>query len=135
MIYLDNNASTKLDPEVREAVERSLDLFGNPSSVHGEGRRARRAVEEARDEVARLLGARPEDIVFTSGGTEANALAILSAAAQGGRVVVTAVEHPSVRAAALKLAETSGVTVVDVAPEPDGTLDADRLLQAVGPGT
>jgi cysteine desulfurase len=134
MIYLDNNASTKLDPEVREAVERALDLFGNPSSVHGEGRRARRAVEEARDEVARLLGARPEEIVFTSGGTEANALAIFSAASEGCRIVVTAVEHPSVRAAVERLA-ASGVTLVDVAPEPDGTLDRDRLLEAVGPGT
>src|SRR5471032_744208 len=104
MIYLDNNASTKLDPEVREALERALDLFGNPSSVHAEGRRARRSVEEARDEVASLIGARPEDIVFTSGGTEANALAILSVAEGGPRIVVTAVEHPSVRAAAQKLA-------------------------------
>jgi cysteine desulfurase len=135
MIYLDNNASTKLDPEVREAVERALDLFGNPSSVHGEGRRARRAVEEARDDVARLLGARPEDIVFTSGGTEANALAIFSAASEGRRIVVTAVEHPSVRAAVERLAASSGFTVVDVAPEPDGTLDRDRMLEAVGPGT
>jgi cysteine desulfurase len=135
MIYLDNNASTKMDQEVREAVERALDLFGNPSSVHGEGRRARRAVEEARDEVARLLGARPDDIVFTSGGTEANALAIFSAAAEGCRIVVTAVEHPSVRAAVLRLAATSSVTVVGVDPEPDGTLDPDRLLEAVRPGT
>lgn len=135
MIYLDNNASTKLDPEVLEAVVQALELFGNPSSVHREGRRARRAVEEARDEVAALLGARPEDVVFTSGGTEANALAILSAGAGGGRVVLTAVEHPSVRAAALKLEAAGGVSVVEVAPEPDGTLDAGRLLHAVLPGT
>lgn len=135
MIYLDNNASTKLDPEVREAVERSLDLFGNPSSIHEEGRRARRAVEEARDHVAALIGARPDDIVFTSGGTEANAIAIHSAAEPGCRIVLTAVEHPCVRAAVERLAKTSGVTVTDVAPEPGGSLDADRFLEAVEPGT
>lgn len=135
MIYLDNNASTKLDPEAREAMELAFDLFGNPSSVHGEGRRARRMVEEARDEVATLIGAPPEDIVFTSGGTESNALAIFSAASGGGRIVETAVEHPSVRAPLERLAVTSGVTVVAVAPGPEGTLEAGRLLEAVVPGT
>ena len=135
MIYLDNNASTKMDPGVREAMERAFDLFGNPSSVHGEGRRARQAVEEARDEVASLIGASPDEVVFTSGGTEANALAIFSAADNGCRVVITAVEHPSVRAASLRLAVTSAMTVVDVAPSFDGTLDADRLLDAVLPRT
>ncbi|MGH9399064.1 MAG: cysteine desulfurase family protein [Thermoanaerobaculia bacterium] len=135
MIYLDNNASTKLDPEVRETMERALDLFGNPSSVHGEGRAARRAVEQARDEVASLVAARPEEIVFTSGGTEANALAIFSAASAGGRIVETAVEHPSVRAAVERLGVTSGVTVVAVEPLPDGTLTAERLLEAVVDGT
>jgi len=135
MIYLDNNASTKLDPEVREAVERALDLFGIPASVHGEGRRARRCVEEARDEVAALIGAPPEDIVFTSGGTESNALAIFSAATKGCRIVATAVEHPSVRSVLERLAASSGATVVDVVPSPDGALDADRFLEALGPGT
>ncbi|HEX9286880.1 MAG TPA: aminotransferase class V-fold PLP-dependent enzyme, partial [Thermoanaerobaculia bacterium] len=69
MIYLDNNASTPLDPEVREAMAAALDLYGNPSSVHSDGRRARRAIEEAREEVARLVGARIDEIFFTSGGT------------------------------------------------------------------
>src|SRR5262249_54547237 len=135
MIYLDNNASTKLDPEVREAVERALELSGNPSSIHADGRRARRAIEEARDEVAALIGARPEDVVFTSGGTEANALAILSAAARGGRIVRTAVEHPSVAAAFDRAAAAGGVEAVAVAPRPDGTFDLDHLVKAIGPST
>src|SRR5215471_7331616 len=100
MIYLDNNASTKVDPEVRAAIERALDLEGNPSSIHSAGRRGRRAVEEARDEVARLVGGRPEEIFFTSGGTEANAMAILGTAGAGEessrKVVRTGAEHPSV---------------------------------------
>ena len=83
MIYLDNNASTKLDPEVREAMERAAGVFGNPSSIHAEGRRARRLVEESREEVAKLLGADADEIFFTSGGTEANAMAIFGGAAAG----------------------------------------------------
>ncbi|HXM75457.1 MAG TPA: aminotransferase class V-fold PLP-dependent enzyme, partial [Thermoanaerobaculia bacterium] len=98
MIYLDNNASTKLDPEAGAAVVESLELYGNPSSVHAAGRRARRAVEEAREEVARLVGASAEEIFFTSGGTEANAMAIVGAVAgRRGRLVRSGAEHPSVR--------------------------------------
>ena len=76
MIYLDNNASTKLDPLVLEAVNAAASLYANPSSIHTEGRRARRVVEEAREEVARLAGCDPQEVFFTSGGTEANAMAI-----------------------------------------------------------
>src|SRR6476646_1574239 len=110
MISLDNNASTKVDPEVRAAVAQALSLDGNPSSIHSTGRLARRAVEEARDEVARLVGARTEEIFFTSGGTEANAMAIFGAAggaagAGGSRKIVrTGAEHPSVREAFERLA-------------------------------
>jgi len=70
MIYLDNNASTPLDPEVWSAMERAATVHGNPSSVHAEGQRARRVVEEARQEIASLLCARAEEVVLTSGGTE-----------------------------------------------------------------
>src|SRR5512141_3221513 len=106
MIYLDNNASTALDPAVREAMTVAADSYGNPSSVHSAGRRARRAVEESRDEVARLIGARSDEIFFTSGGTEANALAILGTASseETGRIVLTAAEHPSVREPVTSLA-------------------------------
>jgi cysteine desulfurase len=138
MIYLDHNATTPLDPEVRSAMEAAAGVFGNPSSVHAEGQRARRLVEEARDEVARLIEARPEEIVLTSGGTEANALAILGATAgRKGRVVISGAEHPSVREAAARVAgAASGAReVVTVDPEPSGALDPDRVLAASGPGT
>lgn len=135
MIYLDNNASTRLDPEVRAAVEQALELHGNPSSVHADGRRARRAIEEARDEVAGLIGARPEEILLTSGGTEANALAIFgSTVGQRGRVVRSGAEHPSVREAVDRLSGL-GMETVSVNPEPSGALDPERLLDAVRPGT
>jgi cysteine desulfurase len=135
MIYLDNNASTKLDPEVRAAMEWALELHGNPSSVHAEGRRARRAIEEARDEVAELIGASPEEILFASGGTEANALAIFgSTNGQRGRVVRSGAEHPSVREAVDRLSDV-GMETISVNPEPSGALDAKSLLDAVQPGT
>lgn len=135
MIYLDNNASTRLDPEVREAMAAAAGLFGNPSSLHLEGQRARRAIEEAREEVAALVGGSAGEIVLTSGGTEANALALFGAiAGRRGRVVVSAVEHPSVREAAGRLAER-GCEVVSVPPEASGRLDPARVLEAVVPGT
>ena len=138
MIYLDNNASTPMDPEVREAVSAAMDAYGNPSSVHSYGRRARRVVEEARDEVARLVGARPEEIFFTSGGTEANALAIFGGVRRTGParpIVTTAIEHPSVRESVARLAEELGVESITVAPDVSGAVDPERILGAAPPGT
>ena len=142
MIYLDNNASTKLDPEVRAALERALDLHGNPSSVHEEGRRGRQAVEEARDEVAHLIGASAGEIFFTSGGTEANAMAIHGATAgESGAIVRSGAEHPSVRepidarAAADRAGAAGAVHVRVVDPDSSGALDPEAFLAAAGPGT
>jgi len=98
MIYLDHNATTPLAPEALEAMTAVLrDLHGNPSSTHAAGRAAREAVEQARAEVAALIGASPEEIVFTSGGTEANDLAIRGARRARGRdhAVSSPIEHPS----------------------------------------
>ena len=103
-VYLDWNASAPLRAEARDALAAALALTGNPSSVHEEGRGARRAVEQAREEVAALAGANPRNVVFTSGGTEANALALTPAIEVGGektpfdRLLISAIEHPSVRA-------------------------------------
>src|SRR5262245_53878226 len=93
--YLDYNATAPIRDEVREAVAEALALPGNPSSVHAEGRAARSAVEAAREKVAALVGARPEDLVFTSGATEANALALAPRHVEKWRCYVSAVEHPS----------------------------------------
>ena len=103
-VYLDWNATAPLRPEARAAVAAAFELVGNPSSVHAEGRAARRVVEEARREVAALVGAEPRNVVFTSGGTEANMLALSPATGAGpggapcGRLMVSAIEHPSVLA-------------------------------------
>lgn len=95
--YLDHNATSPLRPAAFEAMVEALQAGGNPSSVHRAGRAARTIVEKARRQVAALIGARPGEIVFTSGGTEANALAL--AGAQATRVIASAVEHDSVRRA------------------------------------
>ncbi len=107
MIYLDYNATAPLRPEAREAMLPWLGAeFGNPSSVHRLGSHARVAVERARAEVAELVGARPAEVVFTSGGTESNNLAVLGAAIVGdGAVATAAIEHSSVLAAASVLRE------------------------------
>jgi cysteine desulfurase len=102
-VYLDWNATTPLRPEARAAMAAALDLTGNPSSVHAEGRHARHLVEEVRSAVAGAVGAAPRNVVFTSGGTEANALALTPGLrARSGqpveRLVVSAIEHASVLA-------------------------------------
>ena len=136
VIYLDHNATTPLAPEVAEATAPYLGAeFGNPSSDHALGRRARRAVEEARAAVAALIGATPEEVVFTSGGTESNNLAIRGVAAQAPsvrcRIVTSAVEHPAT-AAPLALLEASGWTLTRVPVTASGILDLDAALAALG---
>jgi cysteine desulfurase len=124
-LALDANATEPLRPEARAAVLEALDLPGNPSSVHAEGRAARALLEAARAGIARAFGARPQDLVFTAGGTEANALAVRGLSA-GRRVLVGATEHPAVLRAA-----------PDAAPLPvlpDGTIDLATLETALAAG-
>ncbi len=99
-LLLDGNATEPLRPEARAAVIAALDLAGNPSSVHRLGRAARRLLEESRERVAAVVGLAPAAVVFTSGGTEANALALAGAVAEGRRILAGATEHDSVRLAA-----------------------------------
>jgi cysteine desulfurase len=111
-VYMDHNATTPLRLEVADAIARAFDVTGNASSVHRFGRRARRALEDAREKIADLVGAAPEDVVFTSGGTEANNLAIRGAGR--ARVLVSAVEHVSVlEAAAVEMIPVDDNGVVD----------------------
>jgi len=137
-VYFDHNATTPLDPRVREAMAPWLgERFGNPSSAHRRGREARAAVEEARERVARLLGGRASEIVFTASGTEANGTVVRSAglgAGGRGRIVLSSFEHPSVRAAAERL-ERSGMEVVRVPPGPDGVVPAAAFVAALAPET
>ncbi len=137
-IYLDNNATTPLAPEVRAAMAACLaETFGNPSSSHRFGEAARQVVDEARERVAALVGAHPRRTIFTSGGSEANNMAIMSAVA--GRpdrrhLVSSTVEHPSVLAPLRALAERGyRLTLLEV--DGDGGLDLDRLAAVLDADT
>lgn len=136
-IYLDNNATTAIHPDVLAVLTTSLrDVFGNASSIHQEGQAARRMIEDARESVARLLGATAREVVFTSGGTESNNAAIFGAIAQGERcdIVTSAIEHPSV-AEAVRTLEQRGCTVTRVMPSRSGLVDADTVIAAIKPET
>ena len=99
MPYLDANATQPLRPTAAEAVLTAMQLTGNPSSVHAAGRAVRRIMEDARDVIAACFGGRPQDLVFTSGGTEADALAV-RALSRGRRSIISVIEHDAVRFAA-----------------------------------
>lgn len=123
--YLDYNATAPLREEVRAAVNDAHFLTGNPSSVHEEGRAARAAIEAARAKVAKLVGARAEDVIFTSGGTESNALALSPQRGDAWHLYVSAIEHPSVLAGGQFHPET--MTQIPVTP--DGIIDLEILAQ------
>jgi cysteine desulfurase len=137
-VYLDHNATTPLDPRARKAMLPWLgERHGNPSSIHGFGKAAREAIEEARAKVAALVGGRPQQVVFTSSGTEANNAVIFHCARRMGRrghMVISAIEHPSVREAAVRLAE-EGVEVTWVPATYAGMVAAEDMIGALRPDT
>lgn len=135
-VYLDHNATSPLRGDVLEAMLPWLrGVVGNPSSVHAAGVRARAALDEARARIAACLGAAPAEILFTSGGTESNNLALLGAAraTAARRIVASSVEHPSVSNALDALRE-EGRDVATVAPRDDGVVGAEELLSACEAG-
>ncbi|HEY5048652.1 MAG TPA: cysteine desulfurase family protein [Rhizomicrobium sp.] len=135
MVYLDHNATSPLRPEARAAMEGAFSVVGNPSSVHLEGRVARRLIEDARESVAALVGARPQDVIFTSGGTEANMLALQGAFAGATvaeapitRLFVSSIEHDSVLHTAMGIGEREPAVRVSAIPvTSDGVIDFAAL--------
>ena len=128
-IYLDHNATTPVLPEVLDAMLPYFrEEYGNASSIHRWGQRARRAVEQSRESVAALLGCRPSEIVFTSGGTESDNLAIFGAVS-GGHVVTTAIEHHAV----FNTCQTLDASFVKVGAS--GVVDPDAVAAAMRPET
>jgi len=139
-IYLDYNATTPLDDAVREAMLPFLgDNFGNPSSVHHVGQRARAALDDARERISSVLKCSPSEIIFTSGATESCNLAIFGAAELGrekGRHIITsAIEHPSVLHACEYLASNAGFELSVVFPDASGLVAAESIFEAVRPDT
>ena len=143
MIYLDHNATTPIAPEVFEAMLPYLTgEFGNASSVHSWGQKARAAVEEARESVARLIHADPGEVIFTSGGTESDNAALFGVTEAAGarlrmgkpHIITTAIEHPAVLNAAQAL-ERRGAAVTYVRVGKDGVVDAIEIESAITPET
>ena len=138
-VYLDHAATTPLDPRVLEAMLPVLQsTWGNPSSIYAEGREARRALEAARREVAEVLGARPNDVVFTSGGSESDNLAIRGAAfasiRRGKHIITTAIEHHAVLHAVEQL-EREGFSATYLPVDSEGFVSTDDLAAALRPDT
>ena len=134
-VYLDWNATTPLRSEAKQAMAAAWEISGNPSSVHAEGRQARRLVEDARAAVAAAVSARPQDVVFSSGGTEANALALTPALRRGTgqpvqRLLVSAIEHASVLSGGRFPAEAIGAVRVTRS----GLVDLDHLRSQLADG-
>ena len=140
-IYLDHNATTAVDPAVLDAMLPYFSAeFGNASSIHTPGQRARAAVETAREQVAALVNARPQEIIFTSGGTESDNHAIFGVAQAllpvraGTHIITTTIEHEAVLNACQAL-ETQGVAVTYLPVNRDGLIDLDELRRALRPET
>ena len=134
-IYLDNSATTRVcEKSAEKVLELMTQCYGNPSSLHKKGLEAQREVAHARQAVAVSLSAQPREIIFTSGGTEANNLAVLGGAAagrrRGKRIVTTAIEHPSVLEPMRQL-EKDGFEVVFLTPDADGRVPEEAVLKAV----
>lgn len=132
MIYLDYNATTPVDPRVQEAVMNAMKEFGNPSSSHLIGRRAKLIIDQSRTNVARLIGAKQGEIIFTSGGTESNNLAIIGTALRFGKghIISSSIEHPSVLNP-LKYLEQIGFTVTYLPVNSQGMVEPDDVVSAI----
>ena len=127
-VYLDHNATAKVRPEAIAAITHVLEHVGNPSSIHAAGRAARAVMEQAREDVGRLIAAPASTVIFTSGGTEANALALESAVAAGARrLIVSAIEHDSIQETSRVLGVAVEVLPVDGNGQADLTWLAERL--------
>src|SRR4051794_36555970 len=138
MVYLDHAATTPMLPQAAEVMAALLSQPGNASSLHAAGRRARRVVEESRETIAAALGARPSEVVFTSGGTESDNLAVKGlfwarrqADPRRRRILVSAVEHHAVMDSALWLADREGATITWLPVDASGRVSPDALRAAI----
>jgi cysteine desulfurase len=134
-VYMDANATTPLVPEVLEAMRPFfLEQFGNASSIHFHGQQARAAVERAREQVAQLLNSRPAEIVFTSGGTEGDNLALFGLVKPGEHLITTSIEHHAVLHSAERLADR-GASVTYLPVNSEGVIDPDDVRRSIRPET
>jgi cysteine desulfurase len=138
-VYLDHSATTPVDPEVAELIMTYYtSKFGNPSSIHAFGREAKKGLEDARQQIATLIGAQPEEIVFTSGGTEADNMALIGAALanqkKGNHIITSAVEHHAILDTC-KYLEKQGFRLTILPVDEDGLLSVEAVEKALTPET
>lgn len=137
-VYFDHNATTPIAPEVWQAMGEAISNFGNPSSIHTFGREAKVALESARERVAAFIGARPSEIIFTSGGTEADNLALFGVAGalahRGRHIIISQIEHHAVLESAHHLVK-QGFEVTYLAPTREGVILPQELVKAIRPDT
>jgi cysteine desulfurase len=138
-VYLDHSATTPVDPEVAELIMTYYtSKFGNPSSIHAFGREAKKGLEDARQQIATLIGAQPEEIVFTSGGTEADNMALIGAALanqkKGNHIITSAVEHHAILDTC-KYLEKQGFKLTILPVDEDGLLSVEAVEKALTPET
>src|SRR3954469_19029407 len=139
-IYFDYNATTPLDPQVREAMLPFLDeIWGNPSSVHHIGRKARAFLDDFRERTAKVLGCKPSEVIFTSGGTESTNQAIFGTArllkAKGRHIVTSMIEHHAVLHCCDYLAKHEGFEVTYLPVNSEGRISVESLERAIRPDT
>src|SRR5262252_4551619 len=139
-VYFDYNATTPLDPQGREAMMPYLGaVFGNPSSVHHLGRQARAILDEARDRAAKVLGCKPSELIFTSGGTESSNLAIFGVARllkpKGKHIITSAIEHHAVLHCCDYLEKKEGFEVTRLPVDSEGRVSVESLEKAFRPDT
>ncbi|WP_263356895.1 cysteine desulfurase family protein [Acidicapsa ligni] len=135
-VYMDANATTPLLPEVMEAMRPFwMEHFGNASSIHQQGQRARTAVDQARETIAEFFGCHPAEVVFNSGGTEGDNTALFGLLHPGDHLITTSIEHSAVLAAADRLAAQGSITTTKVDPRPNGLIDPMDILRAIRPET
>jgi cysteine desulfurase len=139
-IYFDYNATTPLDPRVRETMLPFLDeIWGNPSSIHHVGRKARALLDDARDRAANVLGCKPGEVIFTSGGTESVNLALFGAArrlkSKGRHLITSSIEHPAVLHSCQYLSRNEGFEVTVLPVNPEGFVSPDSLKETLRPDT
>ncbi len=137
-VYFDHNATTPIAPEVWQAMGEATANFGNPSSIHSFGREAKVALESARERIANFIGARPSEIIFTSGGTEADNLALFGVATafahRGKHIIISQIEHHAVLESAHRLA-SQGFEITYLAPAREGLVSPEELVKAIRPDT
>jgi cysteine desulfurase len=131
-IYLDNNATTPINPEVKEVIAENLEIYGNPSSLHDHGVKARNAIETSRELISQVLGCKADEIYFTSGGSESNNIAIQGYLKTTGKkhIITSKIEHPAVLSV-FKYLEKNGYSVSWIDVDENGRIDADDVASAL----